>query len=200
MQRKALHLIGLLALAIVLRADSCLIEQRTISTVVGGDIPTMWTTTGFAENQQTLFVEAADQVDDALEEFSEDADLDSIHVTGVCWEILANRGSTARQAASRTGSVTVNGIALLTFDIPNTMEGTEGCSGDGSVTFNAAGLDHINDRLNAYLAGWNSGSADPDLLDFTFVSQWDSDPAPTSGRPEPLTDFRGGSALRSPPG
>jgi hypothetical protein len=182
---KNLGALVLLCATLVLRADSCLVEQKDISMVLAGEIPAEWVSQGWTEANfsDTDIVQAGEDVGDALDADDTEGEVTSIQVVGAIYEVLESTGHDARRA----GTVTVNGNLLLTFDVPSNATGVKGAAGDGTLTLEAPGLTFVNNRMQQYLDSYNAGIPNPALLDFTYVAQWTSTPAPSSGDPD---DFR----------
>lgn len=179
---KNLGALVLLCATLVLRADSCLVEQKDISMVLAGEIPAEWVSQGWTQANftDTGLIEAGEDVGDALDADDTDGEVTSIQVVGAVYEVLESTGHDAQRA----GTVTVNGNLLLTFDVPSNRKGVKGAAGDGTLTLEPAGLTFINARLQQYLDSYNAGTPNPGLLDFNYTAQWTSTPAPSAGDPD----------------
>ena len=170
MRHKWTCLFGLASLVLVFNGDSCIMEKRTIDIVVTANIPEEWTTSGSSgSGSTTVTVNAASQVNDALDKLSDSSTIDSVLVAGACYEVVSNSGRSAR----RTGDVTINGHPLLHFDVPNNDAGTTGDTEGATLTLKAEGVNFLNGKLNEYLQTRNES-----LLDFSFSATWSSPGAP----------------------
>jgi hypothetical protein len=171
MRTKAARLLGLACLILALKGDSCILEERDHEYVVRADVPATWLTQGSnSAGSDTEVVAAAEEVENALSDLSEDAVVESIHISGVCYEVLENRGF----VGMHSGTVTVDGpggtpLALLSFSAPSNATGVTGGTEGAEVSLMAPGVNFINGRLASYLA-----SSDPLLLNFTFRASWTS--------------------------
>jgi hypothetical protein len=179
MRNKSVYLLGLVSLILVLKGDSCLIEERTVDVVVTGDIPATWHTEGSnSSGSAAITIDANDEVQEALDDISDDADIESINVAGVCYEVLANSGF----VGAHDGMVSVDGHQLLTFDVPTNAVGTTGGTTGAEVSLVADGVAYVNGLMASYLAGYNAGNVNEDLLDnLMFSASWTStDPGGSS--------------------
>jgi hypothetical protein len=179
MRNKTVCWLGLACLVLVLKGDSCLVEERTVDVVVTGDIPATWHTEGSnSEGSASIMIDANDEVLEALDDLSDEAELESIKVSGVCYEVLENDGF----IGSHSGVVSVDGHALLEFDVPTNAVGTTGGTEGAEVTLVADGVGYVNGLMATYLAGYNAGNPDEDLLDdLMFSASWESaDPGASS--------------------
>lgn len=175
--RRITVLFGLLALALPFTGAEC-VKTRTTDTVITVQLTAHYTTTGFTEGTKvdTRTVNAADDLLDALDNVDTE-NVEQITVSGVEYKVVANRGSAARQAAGRAGTVTFNSEDLLTFDAPNTQAGLVGNPGNGRVTMMASGTTSLNSRLAQFLAGYKAGNPDVSLANgLTFTATWNSTP------------------------
>lgn len=178
MRTRWIGLLGLVSLGLVLSGDSCVVEERTVDIVVTANIPAEWSTAGYltgGSGTATLPVNAAEDVEDALDKLDEDSTIDSVLVAGACYEVISSSGHNAR----RTGDVYIDGAWLLHFDVPNNLAGTTGDTDGATLTLKKPGVDLLNSRLDQYLESRN-----PSLLSFTFSASWTSDPAPTQQDPD----------------
>lgn len=169
------------ALVLALTGAECT-EERKVDAPILATISANWHTEGFTQgtSSDNELVDGATDIQDALDDI--DGDVESITVTGVCYEVLANAGSAARQAAQHSGSVRVDGNDLLTFSSPNTQVGTIGNPGNGRVSLKAAGTAYINQKLAAYLASYKAGAPNPALLNgIVFAANWTSTPNASQG-------------------
>lgn len=174
--RKSLATLASGALILALTGAEC-VEDRNVDTVILATISANWHTEGFTQgtSSDTETVDGATDIQDALDDI--DGDIESITVTGVCYEVLANAGSAARKAATHQGSVRVDGRDLLDFNSPNTAVGTVGNPGNGRVVMKAAGTAYINQKLADYLASYNAGTPNPAILNgIVFAANWASSP------------------------
>jgi hypothetical protein len=172
MRSKSFCLLGLLAMVLVLKGDSCLVDERTVDVVVTGDIPATWHTGGSnSAGSAAIVVNANDEVQEALDDLSDDADLESIKVAGVCYEVLENGGF----VGAHEGTVTVDGHTLLSFDVPTNTVGTTGGTEGAEVMLAPDGVNYVNDLMADYLAGYNNGNVDESILDnLMFSASWTS--------------------------
>lgn len=167
------------ALVLALTGAECT-EEREVDAPILATISAEWLTEGFTEgtDSDTETVDGAADIQDALDDI--DGDIESITVTGVCYEVLTNTGSAARQAAEHSGSVRIDGRDLLTFDSPDTRPGTIGNPGNGRVVMKAAGTAYMNQKLADYLASYNAGAPNPAILNgIVFAADWVSTPNAT---------------------
>lgn len=179
--RKLTSLFGLLLLAVPFHGESCT-KVRNPDAVITATITSDWTTRGFTQgsSSDTKVVNRADDIKDALDDLNAD-DIESMKVSGVCYKVVANRGSAARQAATHSGSVKIDGTDLLTFSSPDTRAGTTGGTGDGRVVLKPAGVTYINSKLAQYLASYEAGTPNQSLLNgITFAATWQSNPNATA--------------------
>jgi hypothetical protein len=166
MRTRWICLLGLAALLLALSGDSCVTEKRTVDIVVTANIPAEWTTSGTSGagfSQAT--VNAAPEINDALDKLDEELGIDSVLVAGACYEVISSSGRSTR----RTGDITINTHPLLHFDVPNNDAGTTGDTNGATLTLQAEGVSFLNDRLNQYLLTRNES-----LLEFTFAATWSS--------------------------
>jgi hypothetical protein len=195
-----LSILGIVCLTLVLRADSCLVEQRQVSLILPAQVPAHWETVGHTQStdEDTDFVSAAGPLRDALDDDPLPGDITHVYLSGVTYRVLTNTGHSTR----RQGTVSIDfgkvELGVLTFDIPNNDAGLEGKSGDGDpsngqVDMVAAGVDEMNTRLNAWLDAYRANPGDDSydsLLDFTWRATWDSsldgDP-PSASDPDNFT-------------
>jgi hypothetical protein len=176
--RKTLIALGLGAIFLTLKADSCIIEDRMVEAVVTRTLPAVWNTQGDnASGSDSEDVMLADDVEDALEEFEGDVDVTSIHIAGGTYRVIENRGF----VGAHQGTVTIEApgqspLTILEYDVPNPPGNSTGATGGTGVDASlvAAGINFLNDRLDSYLDTRN-----PALLNFTFRTSWTST-APTS--------------------
>jgi hypothetical protein len=184
MRSRAILILGLLLLSLTVQGESCLLDQRKVSAVLGTSVPAEFATTGFTESSGQDSATVIADADSAIRAAIEDADIDvdnikSIAIAGGCYEVLESTGHDAR----RQGSIFVDGRKLLDFDVPTNATGTQGSSGDGTLTLDEDGVTYLNGRLNEYLDDLQSGgSATPFVIQYD--ANWTSTPAPTQGDPD----------------
>ena len=170
---RAVIALGLGAIFLTLKADSCLIEDRTLEAVVTRTLPYLWHTQGDnASGSEMASASLAGDVDDALDEFDGLVEITSIHIAGSTYRVVANRGF----VGAHQGTVTIEAsgqspLTILTYDVPNPPGNAAGASGGTGVDISlvAAGINFLNSRLDQYLISEN-----PTLLDFTFRTNWTS--------------------------
>lgn len=181
MRSKAIPILGILLASLVFQGESCLLEQKEIAAIIGSSIPAEFVTTGYTQgtDMKSDLVDADSLILNAIDEIEID-DIDSIRVTGACYEVTAYSG-TPRQ---RVGSISVNGTPLLTFDATTDVDAM-GCSGDGSLTFNSAGIDAVNTAVNNFLAAVKAGQSPS--LQFNYVANWTSTPPPSQSDQDNFT-------------
>ncbi|HEX7880650.1 MAG TPA: hypothetical protein VF720_14640 [Candidatus Eisenbacteria bacterium] len=171
--RKPLIALGLGLLFLVLKADSCIIEDRMVDAVVTQTIPYVWHTEGDnAAGSDSAVVSLAADVEAALDEFEGDVDVTAIHISGGTYRVLENRGF----VGAHMGTVTIQAVGdepltILTYDVPNPPGNADGASGGTGVDVSlvAAGINLLNERLAEYL-----DTRDPSRLQFTFRTEWNS--------------------------
>jgi hypothetical protein len=184
MRSKAIPILALLLAALVLQGESCLVEQRTVSAVLGTSIPAEFTSMGFTEGSgedstEVLTIDAGAEIIAALDDADIDVeDIKSIAITGGCYEVTASSGHDARRA----GAVYIDGNRFLTFDVPTNAAGTTGSTLDGTLALDAAGVMPLNDRLNTYLTDLKNGNPAPFMI--AYQAEWTSTPPPTEADPD----------------
>lgn len=186
MRSKTIPILGLLLASLVFQGENCLLEQRTVSAVLGTSIPAEFVSQGFTESSgedsSAITIDAGTEIEAALEDAGIDAeDIKSIAITGGCYEVTSSTGHDARRA----GEVYVDGNRFLTFDVPTNVTGTTGSTMDGTLTLDNAGLGPLNVRLNDYLTGLKADNAPPFIIEYRAL--WTSTPAPTEGDPDNFT-------------
>jgi hypothetical protein len=179
-----LGILLLLCLTLMLRADSCLVEQREVAVVLPAKVPAVWETAGHvqATDEATDDVSPAKALRDALEDDPLSGDITAVYLSGVTYRVLTNSGHSTRRAGSVSVDFSGTELQLMTFDIPHNDVGLEGKSGDGiasngDVDLVAAGVDELNSRLNDWLDSYRTDPGDTSydsLLDFTWIARWDS--------------------------
>jgi hypothetical protein len=179
MRHRTAVLFGLACLALVLKGDSCLVEERTTDVVITADVPAIWQTEGTNNTgTDTYVVDAGDEILEALDDLGDDADLTEINIAGVCYEVLQNNGFDG----AHEGSVSVDGNELLTFEVQTNATGTKGGTEEATVRLSADGVNYVNSLLDQFLASYNAGNPDPSLLnDLEFVANWSSTPPGATG-------------------
>jgi hypothetical protein len=178
MRHRTAVLFGLACLALTLKGDSCLLEERTTDIVVTADVPAIWQTEGTNSSGTTYTADAGDEILEALDDLGDDADLTDINIAGVCYEVLDNNGFDG----AHQGSVTVDGHELLTFDVETNATGTKGGTEQATVRLSAAGVTYLNSLLDQFLVSYNLGNPDPSLLnDLDFAASWTSTPPGSTG-------------------
>jgi hypothetical protein len=187
MRAKTLSILGLVLLSFVLQGEDCLLEQKEIAAVFGSSVPAVFVTQGFTEanDSKADTVDAGAEIMKAISNGDVDlGDIDSIRVTGACAIVDSSSGHDARRA----GSITVDGVTLLNFDVMTNATGTMVCSGSGgtsTLTFSSAGLDNVNARVKTFLDAKKAGGS-PSLV-FNYVAAWTSTPPPDAGDPDNFT-------------
>lgn len=183
MRSKAIPILGILLASLVFQGEDCLLEQKEIAAIVGTSVPAEFVTEGYTEatDSDQDVVDAGEAILDALDEVDIE-DIDSVRVTGACYEVTASTGHDAR----RVGTVAVNGIDLIAFDVPTNVAGTMGCSGDGSLVFQSAGINAVNSAVNNFIQAVKNGVSSPTLI-FSYVADWQSTPPPSAGDPDNFT-------------
>lgn len=186
MRSKAIPILVLLLASLVFQGESCLVEERTVSAVLGSSIPAEFVSEGFTEasgeDSAAIIVDAGAEIMLALDDAGIDVeDIKSIAITGGCYEVTASSGHDAR----RMGEVFVDGNRFLTFDVPTNVAGTAGSTTDGTLTLDSAGLMPLNTKLNDYLDGLKGGNPPPFLI--AYRAEWTSTPPPTAGDPDNFT-------------
>ncbi|MFN0152659.1 MAG: hypothetical protein ACKVU1_18300 [bacterium] len=182
MRSRTLSILGLLLVSLAVKGESCLLEQRKVSAVLGSSIPAEWQSRGFTETMDDSTIDAGAIIDEALDDADIDpADIKSIAIAGGCYEVVRSSGHDAQ----REGTVEIDDVLVLSFDVPNNQTGTAGTSGDGTLTLNSAGLTYVNGKLNTFLTALkaNPDGPTPPLV-FTYKAEWTSTPPPTSGDPD----------------
>ena len=157
----------------------CIIEDREVDVVVTGDIPATWHTEGDNSSGVDIAnVNAAPDVEDALDNLDADSDIKSINIAGGSYEVLANSGFVGAHSGTVYVSATgVSEMAAMTFDAPSNEVGASGSHGV-ELNLQGTGIEFLNTRLNDYL---DSGPPrDQSLLQFTFRTVWTSTPPGTS--------------------
>jgi hypothetical protein len=186
MRSKAIPILALLLASFVFQGESCLVEQRTVSAVLGTSIPAEFVSEGFTESSgedsAAITIDAGAEILAALDDADIDVeDIESIAITGGCYEVTASTGHDARRA----GEVYIDGNRFLTFDVPTNAAGTSGSTGDGTLALDAAGVEPLNTRLNDYLTALKGGSEPPFPIEYRAL--WTSTPPPTEGDPDNFT-------------
>ena len=192
MKRKNLFILLVLCTSLILRADSCVLEQREVSQVSSLGVPAEFVSQGWTESSETqsAVVDISADVRDALEGVSVD-NIEQILLAGAAYKVTASTG----HDAARDGDVTVKtpgaGAAnqLLTFDVPTNSAGTSGTAGDGTLTLVNAGVDFINTQVATWLDQYktNPALADDSLLVFEYTATWNSNPPPSAQDPDNFT-------------
>jgi len=181
MRSRTLWIVGLVLVSLAVQGESCLLEQRKVAAVLGSSIPAEWQSRGFTDTMDDSTVDAGAIIADALDDADIDvADIKSIAIAGGCYQVVRNSGHDAR----REGTVMIDDVLVLSFDVPNNQTGTTGTSGDGTLTLNAAGITYLNGKLDTYLAALKANPSTPPPLEFTYKAQWTSTPPPTEGDPD----------------
>lgn len=184
MKHRTIGILGLLLVSLVFQGESCILEQRTISAVVGSSIPAQWHTTGFTDTFDDDTVDAGAEIKKAIEDGSIDVDdIKSISISGACYKVESSTGHNAQ----RQGTVKVNVVGdpeviFFSFNVPNNNAGTEGTSGDGTLTLNGPGVNYLQGKLNAFLSSLKAGG-DPSLM-VHYRADWTSTPPPSEGDPD----------------
>lgn len=179
MRTQVTGIIVVLLASLALQGESCLLEQRTVSAVLGTSIPAEFVTVGYvegsSERDSSITVDAADDIIEAIEDADIDVDdIKSIALAGGCYEVIESTGHDARRA----GTVEVDDQLFLSFDVPTNAAGTAGSSGDGTLTLTPAGVTYVNGKLNTFLQGLKNDTSP--ALNLTFHAAWTSTPPPTS--------------------
>lgn len=199
MRMRTLIILGVLGTSLLLRADSCLIEQVEVDVVLGTEIPAEWVSVGFTDatgvRKDTLDVNPTDDLVAELDDLDLPGDLVSIQITGVGFKVLTSEGHDAR----RFGIISVEGFPFIEFNTPTNAAGTTAfakASGTAidpltstpELRLRSQGLSLLNDRLDTFLQQYLAGgSPDPTLLELSYVADWTSTPAPTAGSPDNFT-------------
>ncbi len=182
MRSRTLWVLGLVLVSLAVQGESCLLEQRKVSAVLGSSIPAEWQSRGFTDTMDDSTVDAGAIIAEALDDAGIDAnDIKSIAIAGGCYEVVRNSGHDAQ----REGTIMIDDVLVLSFDVPNNQVGTAGTSGDGTLTLNAAGITYLNGKLNTFLAALKvapEGTTPP--LEFEYKAAWTSTPAPTESEPD----------------
>ena len=197
MRNRNLTILVVLLVSLVLRADSCLLEQRDVHLVLPALVPANWETSGHTEatDTDTDFVDAATPVRDAIESESLAGDIIGVTLSGITWEVLTNTGHSTRRFGGVDFTALGDGtVRILDFNIPNNDAGERGQTGDGTgrATLVAEGANELSDRLTTWFQQYQNdpASADDTLLQFTYRAIWDSsvdgDP-PTAADPDNFT-------------
>lgn len=198
--QRNLTILGIICLSLILRADSCLLEQKKVHMVIPAEVPFQWETKGHTEatDTRTYSFDAAGPVRDGLSSDSIPGDLLRVYLAGAQYRVVESTGHDAR----RVGSVTIEfdvaagpghgtgPFELLTFDVPSNATGVSGSAGDGTVTLVAAGLGEINYRLGEWLDAYKANPLDTSLdgwLRGTGTATWSSTPAPSAADPDDFT-------------
>ena len=172
-RNRTLIALGLGALFLSLKADSCIIEDRMVDAVVTSTLPYAWHTEGDnAAGSEMATVNLAGDVENALDEFNDLVEVTLISISGGTYRVIENRGFVGAHA----GSVTIEAegqspLVVLTYNVPNPPGNANGSAGDTGVDVSLvkAGVDFLNARLNTYLA-----TRDAAMLNFTFRTSWTS--------------------------
>ena len=173
MPRNALLVLAVLATTLLLRADSCTVEERSIAVSAGSTL--RFTVEGAGTG--TSWAGALDlgqDIRDALLDLDEDDRVDSVRVVGARMEFLRNDGfSTVRRGnvfAGESGSEQ----RILEFRAADNEAGTAGLASFGSVnaqpdsatillSWKTAGMRAVHALADSFLARWYRGE-DPQLL------------------------------------
>ena len=192
--QRNLTILLILCTSLVLRGDGCnVLEQKDVEQVAGIPIPAEWVSDGHTEANftETLDVNIAGDLRDAITENGGADNLQSVGVSGVQYKVLESTGHDARRAGSVTVRPTSSDfpLDLLTFNISGNETGREGAAGDGSgeLTMNSAGTTFVAGRLNSWLDQYKANPDDSSydsLLEFRFVANWTSTPPPTAQDPD----------------
>lgn len=189
MRTKTIPILGLILVSLVLQGEDCLLEQKEISAVIGTTVPAEFETRGHTESTdtETDVVDVGEEILDALDDAGIDIrKIQSIRFVGVCAEVDSSWGHDARRA----GSIVVNGVTLLTFDVPTNVAGTRACSGGSSpgITLSKAGVDSLNGWIDDFLQGLKAaagpGKGMEARLVLTYTASWTSTPAPSGADPD----------------
>lgn len=181
MRSRTLWILGLVLVSLAVQGESCILEQRKVAAVLGSSIPVEWQSRGFTDTMDDSTIDAGAIIADAIDDADIDvADIKSIAIAGGCYEVVRNSGHDAQ----RQGTVMIDDVLVLSFDVPNNQEGTAGTSGDGTLTLNGAGITYLNGKLDTYLAALKANPSTPPPLAFTYKAQWTSTPPPTEGDPD----------------
>lgn len=169
MRRKTIWILGVALLSLVFQGESCVLDQRTVSAIVGSSVPAEFSSVGSTEStdSDSKTVDIAAEIRDAIKDIDVN-DIKAIRVSGGCYEVDASTG----RDCEREGSISIDGNLFLTFLVPTNVAGTSGHTGDGSLTLHSDGVDHLNDLLNTHLAQLQAG-LDPDL-EVTYDAEWTS--------------------------
>ncbi len=177
MRHRTAWILGVILLSLVFQGDSCVLEQRRISAILGESVPAEFHTRGFTDTVDDSIIDVGKEIKEAIEDIDVE-DIANIYISGGCYEVLRSEGHNAR----RTGQVEIDGNLVLTFDVPDNLKGRTGNSGDGTLALQAPGVTYLNNRLNTFLADLKAG-LDPNLTVF-YEASWVSDPSPSSGDPD----------------
>jgi hypothetical protein len=193
MRSRNLTILCILCLSLMLRADSCLVEQKDVALIIPAEVPYEWETRGYTEATGTDSgpFDAAGPIRDGLESDTISGTIVSVQVSGVQYRVTESTGHDAQRfgfieitfdQSVGTGH-DVGPYRVLDFDVPTNVAGTTGAAGDGTVTLNRAGVDELNYRLGEWLTTYNADTSDTSLdswLQGTWGVSWTSDPPPTS--------------------
>lgn len=206
MRTKTIAILAILALSLMLRADSCTVEQRDVSVVLGGQIPMEFSSVGYVDASGTDegTFDFGIEILDAIEALELDGTPDTVIVTGGGFRVTRSDGHDARRSGSLNLDVTYTGgtpaapadadFDLLDYNTPTNVAGTEGFAvsnsqpvspADAFVLFSPAGLQAVNEYLDDFLDAYNTGGSPS--LSVTGTVTWDSDPAPSQADPDDFT-------------
>ncbi len=182
--KNALTILALLLVGLMAVGAGCT-KDTELGAIVAAVVSDTFSTAGYTEatDADTAVADVGSAILDAVDEVDLD-DIDSVRVTGVCYAVDSYAGT----ERTRTGSVTVDALTLATFNIV-TNSATAGCSGDGKLNLDSAGMSYVNEELNDFLdavkAAESAKSAGgTPTLEFTYIAAWSSSPSPSSGDPD----------------
>lgn len=204
MQQRTLIILAVLATSLLLRADSCTLEERNVAVVLGGELPMQFESVGFtqASGEDTGSYDFGADLLDALDELELDGEIDQIAISGAGFEILRSEGHDAARSGEvffsysyddGAGSIsTGTEQRLLSWSTPTNAAGTKGyaiASASGAsgpyVLFDPTGLEALNLLLARYLADYNAGNRP--TLSVQGRATWNSTPPPTPEVPDDLS-------------
>ena len=187
MKKSALTILALLLAGLMATGSTCTKESE-LGAIVAAVVSDTFSTSGYTEatDADTAVADVGAAILDAVDAVDLE-DIDSVRVTGVCYGVDSYAGT----ERTRTGSITVDSNTLATFNI-TTNSSTAGCSGDGKLNLDSAGIAYVNTQLNNFLdavkaAGAPKNSGGTPTLEFMYIAQWASSPAPSSGDPDNFT-------------
>ncbi len=169
MRHRAAWILGVILLSLVFQGDSCVLEQRTVSAILGTSVPAEFSSVGNTESTDSDVetVDLAAEIKAAIEDIDV-ADIAAIYVSGGCYEVDASTGRDCR----RDGTVELDGNLFLSFDVPTNAAGTKGSTGDGTLSLHEPGVTYLNNLLNTYLDALQADQDPP--LSIAYAAEWTS--------------------------